>query len=850
MRILVYKYILLICTAGICPGSKARTVNRQTPAIDVKHISLQIKFDWKKKQAYGTAAIKFSTLQSTSLIHLDAGCLTIHSIKLADSTALTFSYDGGDTDDGLHINLNRKYPPSEEIVIFINYHTNHINQPDPNFPGGSFGKGLRFFSPTAVNPTRRKQVWSQGEVENNKYWFPCNESPDDLRTTELTATVDSNLTVISNGILLSDKKNADGTRTFHYHAATPYPNYLTSVVAGEYVSSIKSLNGLPLQTFCYPDEAEAAKASTVRLPGMVKFFTEQTGVAYPYKTYSQVMVQDYPFPGQTGQHMATIISDNFVDDYGTHADFLYLWDGVESNALAAQWFGNMITAKDWKHNWLMKSFAQYMEGLYTASGNGEDEYLLWYHPFEMSTVMGDWQAGYRHALVPDTIENNEQFVTDNYAKFRGALVLRMLSKQIGERKWRQAIKYFVQQYKNKQVTTEDFQKVVETVSGSNLNWFFDQWVYKTGHPVFEVTKAYDGRKKQLQLLIKQVQKPDSAAGCPQVDYFHGKMEIAIDNRIYPVWVEPKEENKFSFFLAKEPKLIQPDFQSYWIKEINFTKSTAELLYQLLNDKDVLGRQRAMTELVQKAKDTSTGIADKKSVIAALQTLIKSKQYWRIRLAAVSQLRNIQEVTYESETRQLLLTVIKNEKSWLRAAAITSLGMTKDPAYAPLYISYFNDTSDRVINAAAIALGKTKTITAFEALLKLKDKPSWKSQSLMHALSGMAQLGDERGVAIALDALKDNTSPRWFLSNGWDYPFVAMQTLITLGKAASAYPILEKNVLQALKENEWSDLFQNLPLLVMTGDKRGLDIINRVKESFKGNDNAMTALNNLESQLKN
>ncbi len=426
----------------------------------------------------------------------------------------------------------------------------------------------------------------------------------------------------------------------------------------------------------------------------------------------------------------------------------------------------------------------------------------------------------------------------------------MLSKQIGETKWQQAIKYFVQQNKNKQVTTKDFQQAVETVSGSKLDWFFDQWVYKTGHPVFEVKKVYDSRNKQLRLLLKQIQKPDSAANYPQVDYFRGKMEIVIDNKIHTVWIEPKEENIFSFSLTKEPRLIQPDFHSYWIKEINFEKSTAELLHQLLNDSDILGRQQAMTELAQKAKDTSTSITDKKAIIAALQTLIKSKLYWRIRMNAISQLRSIQQAPYDNDTRQLLITVIKNGKSWLRAAAITSLGMTKDSAYAPLYISYFNDTSDRVINAAAIALGKTKSVKAFDALLKLKNKPSWKSQSLMHALSGMAQLGDERGVSIALDALRDNTSPRWFLSNGWDYPFVAMQTLATLGKASAAYPILERNVQQALKENEWSDLFQNLQLLVMTGDKRGLDIINQVKENFKGNDNALTALNNLESQLKN
>ena len=445
------------------PANLSRTRN-----IDVKHIAIDLKFDWKKKQAYGTAAITFSPLNATDKIFLDAGILTINSIELPDRTPLKFICDGGDRNDGLEINLGRLYQSNENVTIKINYHTNWVNDSDPNLLGGSFGKGIRFFEPTQSTPIKRKQIWSQGEAESNRYWFPCYDSPDDVRTTEFTATVDKGLTVISNGILLQIKNNPNGTHTFHYKADKPYPNYLTSFVVGEYIDVKQNYNEIPLHTFCYPDEQDAAKATTVRLPDMVKFFSEKTGMQYPYSGYSQVVVQDYPFPGMTGQHTATTISDNMIDDAGTHADFLYLWDGVESNALASQWFGNCVSAKSWGHTWLNKSFARYFEGLYADYKNGHDEYLMWYFPFDMGSVMGDWNAGYRHPIVTYHFDNLETFTTDNYANFRGALVLRMLRKQLGEEKWWKAIRHYVKTNAFKQVTTTDLQQSIKTATGEQI----------------------------------------------------------------------------------------------------------------------------------------------------------------------------------------------------------------------------------------------------------------------------------------------------------------------------------------------------------------------------------------------
>lgn len=171
------------------------------------------------------------------------------------------------------------------------------NKADPNSIWGSFGKGLRFQQPTYTTPNKRKQIWSSGEPNYNKYWFPCNEEIADIHTTELIATVEKPLMVISNGNLIETIENKDHTRTFHYISEMPFPNYLVSLVVGEYVDVIQNSNGIVIHNYGYPHELEAVKATTKLLPKMMQFIEEKTAYKYPYQQYTQVVVQDYPFPG-------------------------------------------------------------------------------------------------------------------------------------------------------------------------------------------------------------------------------------------------------------------------------------------------------------------------------------------------------------------------------------------------------------------------------------------------------------------------------------------------------------------------------------------------------------------------
>lgn len=865
--IALVSFVFVACTVQASPDF-ADTVNKvpfraaRLTHIDVQHVALNLKFDWKKKQAYGTSVITLSPLTATNKVTLDAGMLTINSIKLGGATPLKFEYDGGDKNDGLAITLNRVYQPGEKVTLTIDYHTNWLNNTDPGNIWGSYGKGLRFFQPSKTEPRERKQIWSMGEPESNRYWYPGYDSPSDFITTELTATVDKDLLVLSNGNLLDVKGNKDGTKTYHWKMDIPHANHQTSIVVGAYTNIKKKYEDIVLNNYGYPDEVEATDASTERLPDMMKYFSEVTGMKYPYPSYTQVMVQEFPWGGGHNAGFSTM-SENMVDDHGTHADFFYLWDGVEANDLAAQWFAINITPRDWSDAWLGKSFADYFNGLYCEYKNSRAEYLLSNRIYNLSTFLGDWNGGTRRPIVTRNYDKVENMTQDNYALLHGSSVLHMLRKHLGDDNWWKAIRYYVKTYSGKTASTEDFQKAVATATGVNVDKFFDQWIYKMGRPFFEVTKTWDAANKQLVMTVKQTQKTDPKSQYPQVEFYEGKMDMEIDNKIETVWIEPKAENTFTFKSDAEPRLVNFDFEGTWIKEVKFEKTFPELLYQFQNSKDVLAQNTAMSELGKIALNASTSAEDKQKIYTAFRNVIQSNAYWRLRNFAMAQMQrmlsgggrgrnaNTAPLVLDEATTTMLLNIIKNEDSWNRTQAIFFLGLTKDPKYADLYIKYLGDKSDRVVNAAAVGLGKSKSPLAFDALVKLKDKPSWKNQSLISALNGFKELGDARAFDISLAAVVDNPpGSRWTLATPtWDYRIAAAQTLQALGRGDAAYSTVLERYKNSLEENDISDIFNNMLIIAALGDARGQEAIDMAKEKFKDNKEAMKAVTGYETQFK-
>ena len=157
---------------------------------------------------------------------------------------------------------------------------------------------------------------------------------------------------------------------------------------------------------------------------------------------------------------------------------------------------------------------------------------------------------------------------------------------------------------------------------------------------------------------------------------------------------------------------------------------------------------------------------------------------------------------------------------MRTSAITFLGNTGNPKYLDVYLNALNDESERVINAAANALGKTKSPKVFKALETLKDKPSWKNQSLISALNGFRELGNVKAYKIAFNALCDLHSPHWTLATPvWDYRLAAAETIASLGKSAAAFPFIFSAFNKALAEDDVHGIFYNIVIINMLADSR-------------------------------
>ena len=826
------------------------------PKHDIKHIKIDLGFDWSKKQAYGYASIIIIISEPADKVTLDAGMLSISSISAEPGIELSYKYDGGDSDDNLIINLDRLYKSGEEIVLNISYRTNYVNEIDPNNLWGSYGKGLRFYYPTANDPLRPKEIWASAEPYSNRYWYPCFDSPNDLRTTEFIVTVDKDLTAVSNGILAEIKDNPDGTRTFRWKTTIPYANHLTSFAVSEYVNVKQKYNDVEINNFGYPKEKEWIEATVERLPDMMRFFSELTGVEYPFPVYSQAFVQD--LPAGMDNFMFSAITENMVDDKPTHADFLYLWDALEAQMLASQWFGAYVTPAGYEHAWLNESFARYYDELYAEHKNGYEEFQLWYRNFDLNTYLWDWNNNVRRPVVTANYDNAETMIRDNYSFVRGALVLHMLRKHLGEEKWSNAVNIYLRSNGNKLVKTSDFQKAVEESAGEPMDWFFRQWVYQMGHPVFEVSYKYNSSVKKLLLTVKQTQKPDSSSQYPQAEFFEGKMDIKIDKEIYSIFIEAAAEKVYSFDIREKPELVSFDHAGTWIKEITFNKPLDELLYQFLNDDEPLSRNWALGKLAGIAKDENTKIDDKQKIYKAFRKIILSSSYWRVRLNVLSQYQSLvapfwetNPVDLDEDTRSMLLTLINNDSSWLRSAAIAFLGMTREEKYTSLFVKYLNDKSFRVINSSAIALGKTNSPQAYSELMQLLGKPSMKSQSLLCLLGGLRELGDERGLKTALDVLNDSELPRWRLPSPpiWDYRIIAAQNIAALGKSELAYPIIFQRLNTAVKDSDLSGIFNNLLIIIELKDPKGQEAFDLLKNVFKDNKSVYEAVLQHETMFK-
>ena len=221
--------------------------------------------------------------------------------------------------------------------------------------------------PDKYYPAKHLEAWTQGETTEAKYWLPCIDHPRVKFSSEISVIVPIGFTAISNGRLLKVEKGGE-KQIYHWSEANPHPAYLTSVVVGKY---IEMKDGKNLYCYVSPEKSQDAPRSFEHTIDMVRFFEEYLATSYPYDKYSQVVVQDFVYGGMENSS-CTILTQDTLHDEKAHIDFTS--DYLVSHELAHQWFGDLVTCRDWQHIWLNEGFATYCEALYWEASRGKDEF--------------------------------------------------------------------------------------------------------------------------------------------------------------------------------------------------------------------------------------------------------------------------------------------------------------------------------------------------------------------------------------------------------------------------------------------------------------------------------------------
>jgi aminopeptidase N len=459
---------------------------------DVQNYLIYSTVDYAEKKVTGITTVTLKPLaDGFASFDLDAAGMAFESVTLDDGAsgkALQFK----NTADKLSITLDKSYPASATLAVTIKY---VITNP---------AHGVHFVSEMKDKDRllHPRQVWTHGEAEENHFWFPCYDHPDDKATSEQYITVPSGDVAVANGQFLDATENINGTKTYHFKMAMPHSTYLTSFVAGDYARVEAKYGDVPLGYYTYRGTEDVAQAAYGKTPKMMALYEKLTGVKFPYPKYDQTIVAEYPFGGMENI-TATTMADSEI--LAARLEMMRPFtDDLVSHELAHSWFGDLVTCKTWSQLWLNEGFATFMEAVFKESEGGRKAYMLKVREDASRFMAEDLSNMNKHALVnKKAIPNDDLFDVTTYQK--GGVVLYMLRETVGDEAFWKAVNLYLNRHKFENVETADLQSAMEEASGQKLDWFFNEWVYSQGFPELRVKTSYLPAKKTLVLDVQQVQ---------------------------------------------------------------------------------------------------------------------------------------------------------------------------------------------------------------------------------------------------------------------------------------------------------------------------------------------------------
>jgi aminopeptidase N len=524
-----------------------RTGSTLSSALDVLHYRIEVTLDMSKGELGGRITLSARVDSAISDIVLNAAYLSIDNATV-NADSWTPSIDSVNETVTLH-SPGLILAAGETVTVAVDYR----RLPEIHRPGGRWG--YYFFLDTLGLPSNLGYTMS--EPSDARFWMPCVDTPTDKATTEIFATVPRGFVAASNGKLLGVTNPTDSTTVWHWQESHPIATYLIAITASRFtVSTLPFIRAegdtVPVQYYVWPtDSLECAEyLPTVlnMIDGLSKIFGP-----YPFDKYGMTAIVPFGYGGMEHQTITT------MNRYAKTNEKVVLHE------LAHQWWGDLVTCGTWKDIWLNEGFSTYAEALWAEQKEGLYALRTYMHSNLEHFYYGSWQGG------PYDPEGQGFNLFDDVVYSKGAWILHMLRGVVGDSVFFHALSRYRDLFAGKTATTGDLSAVFNAVSGQDLDWFFDEWVYGRGWPVYSTNYTWASDTLHLKLTQNQ------GAAWP---VFKIPLRVRVENDFTDTLITIKPTARVfetSVYIAFQPTSVILDPDSLVLKQISPTTSVEKAL---------------------------------------------------------------------------------------------------------------------------------------------------------------------------------------------------------------------------------------------------------------------------------
>lgn len=695
------------------PGTRPRFAPDRP--IDVEHYRLAVALDPTARTVAGTATLTVAVIaRAVSELVLDAVELEIAAVRV-DGVVASFRHDGKQ----LRIAAPGR-SAGEGLAVEVDYRA----QPR---------RGLYFTAPDPGYPDKPAMAWTQGQDEDSRHWFPCVDAPHDKATSEVIATVPAAWFALSNGVLVDDHRHG-AHRTLHWRLDVPHACYLVTLVAGDLVTIEERWRDVPVTYHVVRGREVEARRTLARTPAMLELFSQRFGVDYPYPRYAQVFAADFIFGGMENT-TATTLTDAVLIDARAALD--YDIDALVAHELAHQWFGDLVTCRDWGEGWLHEGFATYAEYVWREHHEGRDAADLELDEWgEM--YFGEDGGRYRRTIATKLYDEPID-IFDHHLYEKGGRVLHMLRCELGDADFWAGLRHYLGRHRHGSVETSDLARAFVDATGRSVDGFLAQWVtVGAGHPELKVSMRWDADTGLAELRVEQVQTVEGATPLFRlattavlvVDGERHEHPIAIDGRTH-AWFFPA---------ATEPTQFLLDPGRVLLAAVDTDKSPRLWQGELADAALAIDRSHAAKALGKLAGPQAT---------AALVRALSGDDFWAVRGAAAAALATIGS---DAARDALVRATVVEAHPRARRAIVRALGEFRHDIKAAAVVADIverGDASYFVEAEACLALGKTRAPAAMTLLRQAATRSSFTDVIRQHCYRGLAEARDDSAVEVLL-----------------------------------------------------------------------------------------------------